>query len=328
MNKRILFLCAAGVLLAAAGVTVSMMRNRGGTPDGGAGTEVLCTTYPVWLFAKALTKGTGAEPVLLIPANAGCPHDYALSPQDLMKISGKNVLLIRNGAGLDDGICETVVRTAGRGRIAGILDCSEGIDLIPSEGSCACHEEHHEESGEHEHHHHHHEHGSNAHIFASPDTAARMAENMMRGLMKHDPVHAEQYRANAEGFLAELEALSGEYRNADFRGAAIAVQHDVFAYLARLCGLREAVSLHAEENQSPSPAVIAQLKKKILSEKVRVLFSEPQYPHEFAELLAKETGIRHAVLDPCATGPADADSGYYTDVMRRNLAILKEQLGK
>lgn len=323
MNKRLLFLCILAVLFVAGGVICSLMRSGKHAPENaGAELSLLCTTYPVWLFAKAVTQGSGIEPGLLIPAGAGCPHDYALTPQDLMRISGKNILLIRNGAGLDDGICETVVRTAGEGRIAGILDCSAGIGLIPSEEEC-CHHHGEAEHGEHEH-----GHGFNAHIFASPDTAAQMVKNMADGLVKHDPAHAELYQKNAAAFITELSALSGEYINAGLRGKTIAVQHDVFAYLARLCGLREAVSLHAEENQSPSPAVIAQLKKTIQAEKVQVLFSEPQYPHEFAELLAKETGIRHAVMDPCATGPADAGPDYYTGVMRRNLTVLKEQFGK
>lgn len=331
MNKRILIPAVLIVILLVCGIAVSLFRGRdaGTAPSGAADVRLLCTTYPVYLFTKAVTEGTGIEPELLIPPGAGCPHDYALTPQDLMKLSGARFLLLKNGAGLDGAVCETIRRTAGPEHIADTLDCSAGIALIP-----AGEEDEHEEHGhaEHEHgpecHHHHHGGDFNAHVFASPDTAAQMVRNIADRLMKQYPSHAARFKTNAEAFLSKLDALADECRNAGFRGEAIAVQHNVFAYLARLCGLREAVSLHAEENQSPSPAVIAQLKKTILAEKVRVLFSEPQYPPDFAELLAKETGIRHAVLDPCASGPADAGADHYIGVMRRNLETLKKQLEK
>ena len=50
--------------------------------------RVLATTYPVYLITRAVTQSSPDVQVdLLIPAQTGCPHDYALTPQDMRKLA-------------------------------------------------------------------------------------------------------------------------------------------------------------------------------------------------------------------------------------------------
>ena len=99
------------------------------TVDQISGCEVAATTYPIWLFAREVADGTGREVLLLTPPDAGCPHDYALTTNDLMKISGirKPVLLFKNGAGLDEHICKAAL-AAHKGIIE--VDTGAGIEVI------------------------------------------------------------------------------------------------------------------------------------------------------------------------------------------------------
>ena len=59
-----------------------------------------------------------------------------------------------------------------------------------------------------------------------------------------------------------------------------------------------------------------------------VLYAEPQYSRETAELIAREAGIDYFVLDPCASGPSDPEPGYYQKIMRKNLKTLVGGSGK
>ncbi len=279
------------------------------------GLHVVCMTYPISLFATALLDGTGVKAELLLPADTGCPHDYSLTPGDLMKISGRNVLLLRNGLGLDDQLCKAAESTNPELRST---DLSAGVDVI----AISCGEEKHSSE------HHHHDAKYNTHIFASPDTALQMVRNLERALTEAFPEHAEKIAVNSGEYQKKLELLADEFRNAGLSGKKIAVQHDVFGYLARLCGIEEAVSLHADENQIPSPAEVVKIKNGIAEKGVKVLFAEPQYPRDAAVLIAKECGIPYAVLDPCATGPEPPDPDCYFHAMRENLRILKEYLIK
>ena len=329
----ILLIGAAVVVLVAAFGVFRSGKSRNVT-GGDSKRKLLCTTYPVYLFVREVAKGSPVQPEPLLPPETGCPHDYSLTPGDLMKLSGKNTLLIRNGLGLDDALWKTAL--AANPELKSVSLCEGAADVLheddeEEEGDEADHG-HGEACGEtscgHEHHHHHEGEHGNGHLFASPDTAIVMAENAVRALSEFDPENAALYKANGERFCAELRNLSGEFRAAGLKGRKIAVQHDIFAYLARLSGMEIEVSLHAEESQSLSPARIARICREIREKKVTVLYAEPQYSKETAELIAREAGIVYCVLDPCASGPEAPGPGYYVNVMRENLKKLRGGDGK
>ena len=53
-----------------------------------AQTRVLATTFPVYQIVRNITQNVpDVEVQLMLPAQAGCPHDYALTPQDMSKLA-------------------------------------------------------------------------------------------------------------------------------------------------------------------------------------------------------------------------------------------------
>ena len=343
-GKRVLkrFIVFA-VLVAAAAAGFFFLHGRKNIADakGGGTRKILCTTYPVFLFVREVAAGGPIQPELLLPPDAGCPHDYSLTPRDLMKLSGEGTLLIRNGLGLDDALWKTACAANSGLKSAVLSDGIAGV-IRSDEDEDDDHDHDHGKDGKHgeksetecadpecgHHHHHHHKGAVNGHLFASPDTAAAMVENAVRALSAYDPDNAKLYEANGRKLRDELLGLAQAFRSAGLAGRRIAVQHDIFAYLARLCGMEMEVSLHAEESQSLSPALIARICKQIREEKVTVLYAEPQYSRETAELIAREAGIGYFVLDPCASGPSDPENGYYQKIMRKNLETLRGGNGK
>ena len=63
--------------------------------------RIIATTFPIYQFCRNITKDCDVELSLLLPASLGCPHDYALTPQDMIKLSKADVLAI-NGLGLEE----------------------------------------------------------------------------------------------------------------------------------------------------------------------------------------------------------------------------------
>ena len=242
------------ILIALCGVLYFLpgkIRTAVQTSEQLTGCEVAATTYPIWLFTREIMDGTGREALLLTPPDAGCPHDYALTTNDLLKISGirKPLLLFKNGAGLDDHICKAAL-SAGKGIL--VIDTGAGIEVIGDddddhdhdhdaeddhdehEDHDADHEEHeHETEHDHEaegHHHHHHHGGENGHFFASPNEARKIVATIAVALAENDLQHADAFHANAEKLDAQLEALAKEFKAqlepcASKRGAA---QHTIF----------------------------------------------------------------------------------------------------
>ena len=307
------------------------------------GYGVAATTYPIWVLTREVLDGTGIEAELLTPPDAGCPHDYVLTPNDLMKVSAarKPLLLFKNGAGLDDHICKAAL-SAGKGIV--VIDTGAGIEVIGGDDDDDHdhdaeddHDEHEEHEGEEDHdgheaegHHHHHHGGENGHFFASPYEARKIVATIADELAKTDVLHANKFRENAAKLDKRLQMLGDSFKAqlGPYADRHVAAQHNVFDYLLRDCGFETPLAIFADPETPPSPAEITAMTKEFKEHGVKVIFTEPQYPDELARLISKETGAAVVKIDPVASGPADPPAGYYFDVMNRNLEIMKKALAE
>ena len=154
-----------------------------GTED--SRTQIVATTYPVYLFACEVTRGVpDCTVTLMIDQPIGCLHDYTLTVKD-MKALERADIIVCNGAGLEESM-ESALETVGD---TPQIDCAQGIPLL--EGEDAGH--HHEggilPAG--------HEHEADAHIWMDPLRACSMLENLAGGLSQLDPDYAALYATNA-----------------------------------------------------------------------------------------------------------------------------------
>lgn len=270
--------------------------------------RILASTFPVYVFCANITKDapdTSLE--LLVPAAAGCPHDFAMRPADMLKLAKASVLVV-NGAGLEDFLSKPLGSLP---QPPAIVDAAANIPLLPVQGPDG----------------HDHDHGHyNSHIFAAPAQARLMVLNIADGLSKLDPANAEIYQANAEKFAASLENLAKRFAavGQKAKNPRIALNHDALAYLAQDANLK----IIAVFENADSAATIAGLKKRLTSEKPALLAGDSQYPARLLKTLASETGIPFALLDPCANGPENPPLDYYLRVMEANLKTLEESFDR
>ena len=338
----IAFLCVLIALCAVLFFLPGKIRTAVQTAEKTTGYGVAATTYPIWVLTREVLDGSGIEAQLLTPPDAGCPHDYVLTANDLMKISSarKPLLLFQNGAGLDDHICKAAM-SANNAIVP--IDTGAGIEVIDDDDDD--HEDHDAEHGDHEdhdaehdddheeheaEHHHHHHGGENGHFFASPYEARKIVATITDELVKSDPIHANKFRENAAKLDKRLQMLGDQFKAelAPYASKHVAAQHNVFDYLLRDCGFEKPLAILADPETPPSPAEITVLAKEFKEHDVKVIFTEPQYPDELAKLIGKETGAGVAKIDPVASGPANPPAGYYFDVMGRNLEIMKKALSE
>ena len=329
------------ILIALCGVLYFLpgkIRTAVQTTEQLSGCEVAATTYPIWLFTREIADGTGKEVLLLTPPDAGCPHDYALTTNDLLKISGirKPVLLFKNGAGMDDHICKAAM-SAHKGII--VVDTSEGIERIAGnedhdeddDHDAEDHDEDEDHDGDHEAEGHHHHHGGeNGHFFAGPYEARKIVATITAALAEKDPLHAAKYRENAAKLDKRLQILGDEFKSQlePYASRHIATQHDVFDYLMRDCGFEDPLTIFTDPETPPSPAEITEMTKEFKEHGVKIIFSEPQYPDELAKLIGKETGATVVKIDSMASGPEEPPMGYYVETMQRNLETMKKALAE
>ena len=321
--------------LAAVLALLSLTLTAGETAAKPASKTVLCSTFPIYQIARNVAEGrAGLTLQLMLPAQLGCPHDYALTPQDMQKIAKADVLVV-NGLGLEEFLGAPV----GKANPAiAVIDASVGIaDTLPyadgNHDEDADGHDHEEaahdakEAGHHPGEEHHHT-GVNPHGFASPRMAARLTATIAAGLSKADPDGAALYAKNAGAYAARLNTLADNMSalGAKLKNPRIVQPHGVFDYLARDMGLTIVAVMQAH-GQEPSAAQMIELVKTVKTEKAGAIVTEPQYPEKAGRVLAKETGIPVITLDPAASGPENAPLTYYETVMQRNMKTLQETLG-
>src|SRR5690606_23175710 len=90
----------------------------------GAEIRVLTTIMPVDALARELFHGVGKVERLL-PDSVG-PHDYALTPRDLVRFQDIDVVLV-NGLGLESWL-EEAIRKAGLKTPPLVLELGSGLD--------------------------------------------------------------------------------------------------------------------------------------------------------------------------------------------------------
>lgn len=284
--------------------------------------KLLATTFPVYQMTRNIIEGReGLTLDLMIPADLGCPHDYALTPDDMHTLARARVLII-NGLGMEDFLG------------APIQKANPAITIITSTAGISELIHYREEAGHgHEEDHHGPDRDEvptvNPHLFASPRMAARMVLTIEKGLSAIDPAGQALYAQNAQAYAAKLEALGRTLAEAGKHLAhrRIVTQHGAFDYLARDMGLDIVAFIKSHEGQDPSASDMLKTMNTIRQKKVAAIFTEPQYPGHVAPTLARETGIPLAVIDPVATGFTLVPLNYYETVMANNLKVLEQTLG-
>ena len=304
--------------------------------------KVLVSTFPVYQFTRNITAGSTLLQVdLMIQAQLGCPHDYALTPQDMHKLGEAQIFII-NGLGLEEFLGAPLQKA---NPALQVIDSSKGIKEILNYGdeygdAAAREEDDHHDGHTHDHDHddhaeeahaqHGHDSGPNPHIFASPRMAALQVDNIAKALAEAAPAEKELFTKNAQAYAQKLTALDKEFQQLGKRLAKtrIVTQHGVFDYLARDMGLEIVAVIAAHPGQDPSAAEALHLVQAIQAKKAGAIFTEPQYPDSIAQTIARESGIPLAVLDPVANGPGQqAPLDYYQSTMRTNLKTLADTLG-
>jgi ABC-type Zn uptake system ZnuABC Zn-binding protein ZnuA len=294
--------------------------------------KILTSTFPLYQITRNIThQASGIEVDLMIPAEMGCPHDYALKPQDMRKLAKADVLIV-NGLGLEEFLGAPLQKANPRLRI---VDSSQGIAQVmfyqgeTREEPGHQHDQDKDKRGHDKDKHGHHGSEPNPHLFASPRMAALLADNIARALAELHPAGAAVYAANGQAYGQRMNRLADELSalGKRLKNNRIVTQHGVFDYLARDMGLEVVAVVQAHAGQNPSASEIIALVETIKAKKAGAIFTEPQYPEAVGATIAKEASIAAARLDPAANGPEQAPLDYYEQVMRVNLNILEQTLG-
>ena len=190
--------CAAGVMCGCAAA------------EEAGGLRIVCTVFPLYDWMRELTAGSEDVELVLIADNGVDMHSYQPTTGDIVDISTCDMLVYVGGQS-DEWVDEIAARSGNDHMLAADL-----LDMLGDRALCASSREHDHDTGDdHGHDHHHHDHDAkDEHIWLSAVNAAVLCDGLTEMLCDLDSSNAELYRSNAEGYIARINELDGQYRSA------------------------------------------------------------------------------------------------------------------
>jgi len=262
--------------------------------SGSRGTRVVASFYPL-AYAASETGGRGVHVQNLTPSGAE-PHDIELTPRQVADIQRAAVVLYLSHD------FQPAVQEAVRDAKGKRVDVLSGLDLAPGAG---------DESGK-----------ADPHVWLDPVLYERIVRR----------VGASLHRSRAAARLvARVRGVDRAYRAglAHCERRTFVTSHAAFGYLAARYGLHQIAITGIDPESEPSARKLASLAQLVRSLHIDTVFFERLVSPRLAETVAREAGVRTAVLDPIeGLTPSEADAGAtYLSLMRQNLGELRRVLG-
>ena len=270
-------------------------------PDAGK-VKVAVSIAPLADLARQVGGEHVAVTTLVPPAAS--PHTYEPTPAQVREVAEANVLALI-GLGFEFW-AEDMIESAANPDLI-VVHTSEGIEVI--------HDEHEHEGYD----------LGNPHVWLDPRNAMVQVRHLRDALIEADPAHQAGYEANAEAYLAQLEALDEEIaaQVATWSHREFIAFHPAWVYFAQRYGLMQAAVVERSPGKEPSPAELAEIIEIARRIGARAIFAEPQFSPKAVETIAAESGAQVLFLNPL--GGADGPTSYL-EMMRYNVAQMEKAL--
>ena len=254
-----------------------------------ANMNVVVSILPEQTFVKAIGGDKVDVALMVLPGNS--PHTYEPKPSQMKEIANASLYF---AIGVEfEKVWLPKFRTLNSSMK--VVDLSSGIE----KREIAAH--HHYEHNEHHSDVHQTDERKDPHIWTDPKNVRKIAQNIFEALSKNDPKNSDYYKKNLESFLSKVDATDKEIRAllADTpKGTKFMVFHPSWGYFAHAYGLEQlAVEI---SGKSPKPKEMIVLIKEARAEKVKAIFTQPEFSDAMAKVMAKELHIEVIKVSPLA----------------------------
>ena len=281
------------------------------------------------------------KPDLIVP-NETSPHDYRLRPADAKALESAG-LVFWMGEGLTPWMERALDSLSGEATIIELLALDETVTLPFREGALfdahdhSEHDDHddhddhdhdkeHDDHDDHDDHDHDKEHDDHAghdhgefdpHAWLSTDNAKTWLNVIAAKLSSIDPANAGGYFANASEAIAELDALDKEVDEMldTVRGGKFIVFHDAYQYFETVYDFPASGAISLSDASDPGAARIAEIAKRIESENIQCVLSEPQFNANMVDTVMAGTEAKTEVIDPLGFG-IEPGASLYTKLIK------------
>ena len=271
--------------------------------------KVTVDIAPVHSLVSSVMEGVG-KPDLIMPAGAS-PHEYQLKPSNAKSLEDSDVVFWIGEdltPWLENGL-ESLAKNASKTSLLGV----DGIELLSFREGALFEAHDHGDHDDHDDHDDHegHAHGEHdPHAWLSPKIAKVWLNSIAAKLSEVDPDNAASYFSNAKAARDNIDVLVADVNSIldPIRDKKFVVFHDAYQYFEKDFGISASGAISLGDASDPSPARLAEIRKRVVDEAVECVLAEPQYKQGLVKAVVEGTNANTAVIDPLgvklATGPS------------------------
>ncbi|MFA6930565.1 MAG: zinc ABC transporter substrate-binding protein [Lentisphaeria bacterium] len=237
-------------------------------------------SVPPQLEAVQKIAGSEVQVEVLVPPGMN-PENYTLRAKTISALSRADAVFL---IGVE---FENVLRTRLEGTLktGALVETRSGMTLRSMEA--------HADSS-----HAAHQQGNDPHVWLDVDNMIVYARQVGATFSRLDPTKQKEYAERTEEYCQELQRLKIQIEEllSKYKGRRILVVHPAFGYLLDSFGIGQ---LSVEKaGKEPGARQLSQLLRTARDEKLRVIFTQPQFSDKSARILLQQLSCSILTLDP------------------------------
>lgn len=255
--------------------------------------KVSVTIFPFYDITKEIV-GEKMEVTLIVPPGAE-PHNFELTPLDILKIKESKVIFT-SGTNIDLWI-NNITRIYHNVKV---INLNQDLPLIIEKQKEV-----------------------DPHFWLSIENMKKISEIISKEIISIDPENKSYYEENLKKVKTKLENLKNkaEKEMKNLKSRYIITQHNAFEYLAKELNLQILAYLESE-NKELTLKDLKDVIDKIRAYNIKVVFKEPKEKEDLIKILESKYKLKIYDLDPLeGKGAQNFFEGY-----ENNIKILKEVL--
>lgn len=305
----------------------------GSTDQSDDGTTVLriaTSFYPITEIVDQVVEGLPVDIVQLTPPGTDV-HGYELTARQLDDLSDADIVFHLSG-GLQPTIEKAVSQLSTATRV---VDLATSVALLSADSAGK------EDVDGHDHDDHsddaagtsdEHDHGdTDPHVWLDPANMATMTRAVADMLQDALPSESATFTANADAYIAELDALGSEMDAAftECASRALVTSHDAFRYLAQRVDLTTVPIAGISPDNEPSAKQLESIANVARDAGATTVFLENQLPDGLTRTVADAIGAEVKTISAAETMTnADLAAGRnYISRMRETITTIADGLG-
>jgi zinc transport system substrate-binding protein len=245
--------------------------------------NAIVSILPQQTFLKAIGGDKVNITLMVQPGNS--PHTYEPKPSQMMAVAKADIYFA-----IDVEFEQVwLPKFQNLNSQMNIIDIADGVEKMQMVQVHHGHEAHDEHKGE------------DPHIWTTPKNVEIITKNICNALINIDKTNADYYKANLETFLNSIKQTDSQIKkilSTLKQSRTFMVFHPSWGYFAKEYNLTQiAVEV---EGKSPKPRELVKLIKEAKEQKVKAIFTQPEFSDSSAKIIANELHIPVVKVSPMA----------------------------